>query len=103
VDEAAKQRFLEQLEAMKRAYVARFPEQADELEGLRGRLRADDHDAVSRVEAIVHRMAGTAGSYGLSEISLAATELDVRIKQGAAAASLVADLDALISLMRRAV
>ncbi len=102
VDEAARQRFLEQLEAMKRSYLDRLPGQAEELEELNARLRASDADAMPRVEAIVHKLAGTAGSYGLMEISLAATSLDTLIKQGAAPSSLEEELDALIALMRRA-
>jgi len=103
VDEAARKRFLEQLESMKRAYVARFPERADELDALRARLDEGDATAVLRVEELVHALAGTAGSYGLDDISVAATALDIRVKGGAPPASLVADLGELISLLRRTV
>jgi len=100
VDDAARERFRAQLERMKKGYVSRLPERAAELEELRPGLSAGDAAASQQVRDIVHRLSGTAGSYGLDEISRAATELELRIDKAAAPDALASDLDALVLVLR---
>ncbi|MBT8058376.1 MAG: Hpt domain-containing protein [Gammaproteobacteria bacterium] len=65
-----------------RRYLDSIPEKKAELERAWEAVQNDawSADALARFKTPVHRLAGSAGSYGLDELGQAARALDVRLK-----------------------
>ena len=80
---------MDALEQLRAGYVPRLRAQLDEL---RERLVAGDVEAATR---LAHRVAGSAGSYGLGEVSQRARALEEALEAGEAPAPRAADVDAM--------
>jgi diguanylate cyclase (GGDEF)-like protein len=61
---------------LQREYLAELPARVEELRADVGRFQAGDPDAAPSLRTRFHRLAGSGGSYGFSEISRIARELE---------------------------
>lgn len=68
------------LAALNAEYGARLREKVSGLEALLGRVRAGEKDALDEAYTVVHKLHGTAGSYGFAEVSSAAGRLELVLK-----------------------
>ncbi len=94
------QQFAATLERLRRKYVASLGAKADELEGVHRKVQAGEKSAERLLRQLVHRLAGTAGSFGVSEISHHAGVLDSRLQEPAQLLDEGERIAALIALMR---
>ncbi|MBZ4419228.1 response regulator [Myxococcus sp. RHSTA-1-4] len=70
------------LAALNAEYGARLREKVGGLEALLGRVRAGEAGAMEEAYTVVHKLHGTAGSYGFAEVSAAAGRLEELLKPG---------------------
>ena len=84
------------LNAIYRAYRAQLTAEAEVLIGL---LRENDRDGLSR---FCHRLAGTAGTYEVMQVSTAALELRAELERGGDLDALGGRIEALVALLREA-
>jgi len=73
---------------LQREYLAELPARLEELQADVARFQAGDPDAPGALKTRFHRLAGSGGSYGFSEISRIARELEQWLAAGPAAAEL---------------
>jgi signal transduction histidine kinase/CheY-like chemotaxis protein len=70
----------EALRDLRASYRAKLPEQIEELvEQLRVAREPDGMDALTRAQAIAHRLTGTSGSYGLEAVSATLAHVDTAL------------------------
>ena len=62
--------------------------------------RAGDNEGRANMTQIVHRLAGTAGSFGLGDVSARANDLDIQLREGVSLEQLSGSLQSLIQLLR---
>jgi diguanylate cyclase (GGDEF)-like protein len=70
------------LAALNAEYGARLREKVSGLEALLGRVRAGERGVMDEAYTVVHKLHGTAGSYGFAEVSAAAGRLEELLKPG---------------------
>jgi chemotaxis protein histidine kinase CheA len=87
------QAFADAFAEMRAAYALELPGEVEALMAAVQRARSEQGRAELTVEArrIAHRLCGTAGSYGFTEIGEAAAELEVALKAIEIAASAPAE------------
>lgn len=68
------------LAALNAEYGAKLREKIAGLEALLGRVRAGDKGALEEAYTVVHKLHGTAGSYGYAEVSATAGRLELVLK-----------------------
>ncbi|WP_164019047.1 response regulator [Pyxidicoccus trucidator] len=68
------------LAALNAEYGSRLREKVGGLEALLGRVRAGEREALDEAYTVVHKLHGTAGSYGYAEVSSAAGRLELVLK-----------------------
>lgn len=95
--ETFKRRFAE----IKRSYAAGLPAQADRLDALIGEHRTNPSAAQGIVD-MVHQVGGTAGSFGLAEICIIASQLDRDFAHGVEVTARLNELAELSELLRAA-
>jgi len=66
----------QRLAALHAEYLARLPGRLTELDGLLDALRRGDRDSLEPLQRQLHNLTGSAGSYGLDEISRLAREAE---------------------------
>ncbi|MHC4989974.1 MAG: PAS domain S-box protein [Planctomycetota bacterium] len=93
---SARRSAMRQLQTLVNEYVAALPKQRTQIE------RAFASGAVADVRAMAHRLAGSAGSYGLPELSRVARACDQAIRLGAQPAELSRRVADLVDQMREA-
>ncbi|WP_426755971.1 response regulator [Myxococcus sp. Y35] len=81
LEEAAEEVDLEEdlaasIAALNAEYGARLKDKVAELEALLVRVRSGEREALAPACTVVHKLHGTAGSYGFAEVSLRAGELE---------------------------
>jgi HPt (histidine-containing phosphotransfer) domain-containing protein len=81
---------------MRDEYRAKLPGKADRIEAL---VAAGDPAALA---GYLHKLGGTAGSYGLAEVADQALAIEGRLEDGAAVAGLESALARLLGLLRAA-
>ena len=86
--------FEEVLARMRADYRAKLPAKADRIEAL---VAAGDADELA---GYLHKLGGTAGSYGLGEIADAALAIERELKAGAAIREVDATIAALLAALR---
>ena len=74
------QRYLDQLQALKEGYTQELPARMAELEHAWVDPYAGDEERVSRIRALAHQLAGTASTFGLTQVGAAARELELSAK-----------------------
>ena len=99
-DDPQRRAFRDKLAELERAFRAKLVVRATELEEALARATQGDEAAAQQVAAIVHKLSGSAGSFGAVELSETATTLDLALHAGTAPAALVDELRALIEAMR---
>jgi diguanylate cyclase (GGDEF)-like protein len=72
------------LAALNAEYGSRLREKVSGLEGLLGRVRAGEREVMEEAYTVVHKLHGTAGSYGFADVSAAAGRLEEVLKPGRA-------------------
>lgn len=73
------------LQAIRDSYVARLPLQLAEIQAAwLGHQAAPSTDALTALHRLVHRLAGSAGLFGLRDVSRKAMALEQLIEQGLA-------------------
>ena len=93
--------FAAELQRMQRAYAEKLATiSASEFTSLIERAVAGDSDVVPALVDFCHRLSGTAGSYGLRQVSYAAGRLEVRLRDQPVD-TLIPDLKALLALLER--
>lgn len=100
MDDEKRQKFATTLERLRRKYIASLGIKADELEGAHSRVRAGDKPAERLLLQLIHRLAGTAGSFGVTDISHYAGALDERLQDPSRLSDERENIVALIALMR---
>ncbi len=73
----------EVLASLRSEYANELPERLSEMKGYLKNARGDGDkqlEWLGKVHVIAHRLAGTAGSYGFAELSTAAANLDLYLK-----------------------
>ncbi len=93
--------FAAKLQELANDYGAHLAQQAEEIEVLIG-VRGPNQAEHEKLQSLVHRIAGTAGSYGYGSVSDVAHVLDQRLANGEPSGELRADLLALAARMRNA-
>lgn len=95
------------LEALRQAFVAKLPGMLDALESAIAAYRdagdaAGQGDALKRVNAQAHKIAGTAGTYGLSDIAAPLREMEKAVLRDPApgAEALAEELERVRGLVR---
>ncbi|MFP2933930.1 response regulator, partial [Pyxidicoccus sp. 3LG] len=78
--EAAGDDLAASLAALNAEYGSRLKEKVGGLEALLGRLRGGEREALEEAYTVVHKLHGTAGSYGFAEVSKAAGRLEEVLK-----------------------
>jgi chemotaxis protein histidine kinase CheA len=77
--------FAQQLQELRREYLADSPKRVAELRGLGDRLAHGDAGALAEFRQAFHRLAGSGGSYGFPLVSTRSREAE-HLVQGLAAA-----------------
>ena len=90
--------FDEKFAALRTRFCGRLLEYANQLE----QHVSDCPASNASIADLIHRIAGTAGSFGFGSVSAAAAVLDERLVSGAEACACRTELGALVSLMRSA-
>lgn len=90
--------FQERLRQIRAGYVAKLAGQADEIEALLD--AAAPESARDQIVARVHRLAGTAGSFGFAALSARANDIEMSLLEGASVSDSDQALRELVSLMR---
>ncbi len=70
------------LKVLRTEYLEASPTRVAELWSALARVQNGDTAAVGALGTLAHRLAGSAGSYGFQEVSIAARELDQRCRAG---------------------
>lgn len=73
----------EVLAGLRSEYLNELPERLSEMKGYFKNARADEEkqlEWLGKAHVIAHRLAGTAGSYGFADLSSAAANLDLYLK-----------------------
>jgi HPt (histidine-containing phosphotransfer) domain-containing protein len=70
---------LDKLAQLRALYVQKLPEKCQAIDDL-----AQDPAGLAELQVHVHRLSGSAGAYGLVEVSTAARNLDLLLQQSAA-------------------
>lgn len=63
---------LERLTAARQGFIRRAFADSEQMHLLLQRVRSGDRQAVERIRELAHRLTGTAGSYGFTEVTKAA-------------------------------
>jgi DNA-binding response OmpR family regulator len=92
----------EELERLVVSYRAGLPDLADQLEHWHGQLEQESKGAASQLVALLHRVAGSAGTHRLHSISLLAGDLEKRIERRESATGWSSQWQELIGNMRQA-
>ncbi len=74
--------FLAQIEELKQSYIAHLPEKMEQLKKLEKSLDEDlsNFESLKELYQLTHKLAGSSASFGLSELSERAYELEMFIK-----------------------
>jgi|GEM_PF-2485153 len=81
-DEARLADARDKLAELRNGFKARLRERVAELEAAVQSASAGEAGGVQRTEALAHKLAGTAGSYGFPEVGEAAAELEALCDAG---------------------
>lgn len=98
--EHEKQDFASVMDKLRANYVLGLGGKAERLQETLTRAQAGDDEAVASLAQQVHRLAGTAGSFGVHDVSQQANDLDVRLHNGESHGELADELAAFIQLLR---
>ena len=88
------------MDRLRANYLAGLNAKADLLADALTRVRAGDDAAGASVAEQIHRLAGTAGSFGVHDVSDVANALDVRLHNGEQALALTREIEDFIQLLR---
>ena len=99
ISEDKKRSFSAVMDQLRAKYLAGLAGKADELAQIHAAARAGE-PVVAELAMQIHRLAGTAGSFGVHEVSDRATALDIHLHNGIAYTELIDDITALIQAMR---
>ncbi len=74
--------FLEQIEELKQSYAAHLPEKMQQLQSLEKSLDENltNFEALKELYQLTHKLAGSSASFGFTELSERAYELEMFIK-----------------------
>lgn len=99
-DDEQQRQFEAVIARMRRDYMAKFAERAQELEDALAPYRSNQTHSHEQLGRLIHRLAGTAGSFGAVEISERAISIEQRLHDGVSREELVGEIEALIALLR---
>ncbi len=68
--------------ALREEYARALPAKLDELGAALREAQSGDAEARARATALAHRLAGTAGSYGLTDVSAQAASVEQALNAG---------------------
>ena len=92
--------FASVMDRLRANYLAGLNDKADRLSHALMGVRVGDDEAVASVAEQIHRLAGTAGSFGVHDVSTAANTLDVKLHNGEEPSALTDEIEAFIQLLR---
>lgn len=70
------------MEELKAKYKETIPAKLEEINNLIGALKEKkDRDALQKMQMVIHKLAGNAGSYGFDEVSKVCKEMDKKLKE----------------------
>lgn len=99
-DDERQRQFQAVLARMRRDYIAKFAEKAQELDEALSQYRSNPTTNQEQLRRLIHRLAGTAGSFGAAEVSERAAIIEQRFSNGVAPEELIGAIESLISTLR---
>lgn len=81
-------------------YLASLPGKADALAESLSATQSGDAEAAESLAQQIHRLAGTAGSFGIHDISEMANALDIRLHNGEQPSDLNDEIQAFVAALR---
>ena len=99
-DDKQKRDFTSVMDKLRANYVAGLAAKANMLAETLAGIQAGEDGADASLAQQIHRLAGTAGSFGVNDVSDVANALDIRLHNGEQPAELADELTAFAALLR---
>jgi HPt (histidine-containing phosphotransfer) domain-containing protein len=89
----------DKLEALRQAFAGRLRQRVEEVRDAVEAACAGEEGAVAHTESLAHKLSGTAGSYGFTEVGEVAAELEALCQAGFEPARARALIDHMLTAM----
>lgn len=97
--EQKKRDFASVMDRLRANYLSNLPDKANQLAQTLADLQAGNTEAAASLAQQIHRLAGTAGSFGVQDVSDVANTLDARLHNGESPSEMTQELQSLIALL----